>query len=52
MIMMLPFLTALIAIGMTLLGYRMPTLISWAITFLIFLAWLNYHMSDNLNISL
>jgi hypothetical protein len=52
MIMMLPFLTALIAIGLTLRGERMPTIISWSITFLIFLAWLNYHMSDKLNISL
>jgi hypothetical protein len=52
MIMMLPFLTALIAIGLTFRGERMPTIISWSITFLIFLVWLNYHMSDKLNISL
>ncbi len=52
MIMMLPFLTALIAIGLTMRGERMPTIIAWGITFLIFLAWLQYHMTDTLNISL
>lgn len=52
MIMMLPFLTALIAIGLTIRGERMSTIIAWVITFLIFLAWLNYHMTDKLNISL
>lgn len=52
MIMMLPFLTALIAIGLTMRGERTPTIIAWGITFLIFLAWLLYHMTDTLNISL
>lgn len=52
MIMMLPFLTALIAIGLTMRGARVPAIIGWGITFLIFLAWLQYHMTDKLNISL
>lgn len=52
MIMMLPFLTALIAIVLTMRGARMPAIIFWSITFIIFLAWLQYHMTDKLNISL
>lgn len=52
MIMMLPFLTALIAIGLTMGGRRMPSIIAWILTFIIFLAWLQYHMTDKLNISL
>ncbi len=52
MIMMLPFLTALIAISLTMRGERVPAIIGWSITFLIFLAWLQYHMTDKLNISL
>ncbi|WP_290194810.1 DUF5993 family protein [Zwartia vadi] len=52
MIMMLPFLTALIAIVLAMRGARMPAMIGWGVTFIIFLAWLNYHMTDKLNISL
>ena len=52
MIMMLPFLTALIAIGLTMRGERIPAIIGWAVTLIIFLAWLQYHMTDKLNISL
>lgn len=52
MIMMLPFLTALIAIVFTMRGARMPAIIGWGVTFIIFLAWLQYHMTDKLNISL
>lgn len=52
MIMMLPFLTALVAIGLTIRGERTPTIIGWSVTFVIFLAWLHYHMTDALNISL
>lgn len=52
MIMMLPFLTALIAIGLTLRGQRVSSIVAWAVTFIIFLAWLKYHMTDSLNISL
>lgn len=52
MIMMLPFLTTLIAIGLTMRGRRMPAIIAWVVSFIIFLAWLQYHMTDTLNISL
>jgi uncharacterized membrane protein len=52
MIMMLPFLTALIAIGLTMRAMRMPAILAWVVTFVIFLVWLQYHMTDKLNISL
>ena len=52
MIMMLPFLTALIAIVLAMRGLRMPSIIAWGFTFIIFLAWLHYHLTDTLNISL
>ena len=52
MIMMLPFLTALIAIGLTIRGAMVPATIGWGVTFIVFLLWLQYHMTDKLNISL
>ena len=52
MIMMLPFLTALLAIFFGLRGQRNFSIATWVITFLIYLQWMNYHFSDKLNISL
>ena len=52
MVMMLPFLSALLAIWFTLRGNRPYTIRTWIFTFVIFLVWMQYHMTDKLNISL
>lgn len=51
MIMMLPFLTALVAIVLAIRGARMPAIIGWGATFIIFVVWLQYHMTDKFNLS-
>jgi hypothetical protein len=51
MIMMLPFLTALVAIFLSMRGERTPAMIGWGVTFIIFLVWLKFHMTDKLNLS-
>jgi hypothetical protein len=51
MIMMLPFLTALVAIVLTIRGERIPAIAGWGVTFVIFLVWLQFHMTDKLNLS-
>ncbi len=52
MIMMLPFLTAMLAIFFGIRGQRNTAITIWIITFIIYLAWMNYHFTDKLNISL
>ena len=52
MIMMLPFLTTLLAIILSMRGQRTTAIVAWVLSFIIFLAWLHYHMTDKLNISL
>lgn len=52
MIMMLPFLTALLAIGFAIRGQRTACAGLWLITALVLLAWSAYHMTDPLPISL
>ena len=52
MIMMLPFLTTLIAIAFSMRGLRQQAIGTWVISFVIFLVWMKYHMTDPLNISL
>lgn len=52
MIMMLPFLTALIATWFGMRGQRSASIGVWVVTFVIYLAWMKYHMTDKLNISL
>lgn len=52
MVMMLPFLTATLAIWFSIRGKRSVALTSWVITFIIYLGWLKYHITDKLNISL
>jgi len=52
MIMMLPFLTALLATGFAMRGQRAACIGLWLITALILLAWSAYHMTDPLPISL
>jgi hypothetical protein len=52
MIMMLPFFTTLIAIGLGMRGLRQQAIGVWVISFVIFLVWMKFHMTDTLNISL
>jgi hypothetical protein len=52
MIMMLPFLTTLIAIVLSMRGLRQQAIVTWVVSLIIFLAWMKYHMTDALNISL
>ena len=52
MIMMLPFFTAMLAIWFGIRGQRTVAITSWVITFIIYLGWLKYHITDKLNISL
>ena len=52
MIMMLPFLTTLIAIACSMRGLRKQAIGVWVISFIIYLVWMKYHMTDKLNISL
>jgi len=52
MIMMLPFFTTLIAIGLGMRGLRPQAIGVWVISFVIFLVWMKFHMIDTLNISL
>ncbi|WP_370523839.1 DUF5993 family protein [Neopusillimonas aestuarii] len=52
MIMVLPFLTGAIAAWLGVMGKRRACLWAWFITFVIFIAWCQYHMTDSLPISL
>ncbi|MFZ4710267.1 MAG: DUF5993 family protein [Zwartia sp.] len=52
MIMMLPFLTTLIAIVLSMRGLRSQAIGTWVVSFIIFLVWMKYHMTDTLSISL
>ena len=52
MIMMLPFFTTLIASGLGMRGLRQQAIGVWVISFVIFLVWMKFHMTDTLNISL
>jgi len=52
MIMMLPFLTALLAIGFAISGRRGACIGLWVVTVLVFAAWCQYHMTGVLPISL
>lgn len=52
MIMMLPFLTAMLAVWFGIRGQRPACLALWLLTLAIFAAWCNFHMSDSLGLSL
>ncbi len=52
MIMMLPFFTAVVSIWLSIRGKRSAAIGAWVVTFIIFLAWMKYHMTDVLDISL
>ncbi|OWT66217.1 DUF5993 family protein [Candidimonas nitroreducens] len=51
-VMMLPFLTAAIALWLGLTGRRSPCLWLWLLTSIIFAAWCYQHMTGTLSISL
>lgn len=50
--MVLPFLTALFAVGFAIKGDRAFCLAAWLVTLLIFACWCFYHMDSTLPISL
>lgn len=52
MIMMLPFLLAAVSAGLAIGGRRKASLWLWLLTALVYLAWLNYHITDALPLSL
>jgi hypothetical protein len=52
MVMMLPFLTAAIALWLGLTGRRNPCLWLWLLTLIIFAVWCRQHMTSTLPISL
>lgn len=52
MIMMLPFLSALLAIGLAMRGRRNACIGLWVVTLLVFAAWCQYHMTGVLPVSL
>ncbi|WP_198040028.1 DUF5993 family protein [Microbulbifer agarilyticus] len=52
MIIVLPFLTALISAWFTWRGHRATAMGWWAITVAIYVAWCFYHMTTPLKISL
>jgi hypothetical protein len=52
MIMVLPFVTGAIAAWLGMRGKRSACLFAWFITFVIFIAWCAYHMTDPLTLSL
>lgn len=52
MIMMLPFLTGLVAVWFGLLGKRRPCVAFWLITLGVFATWCQFHMTSPLALSL
>jgi Family of unknown function (DUF5993) len=52
MIMMLPFLTALVSVCLAWRGHRCASVGAWLITLAIFIAWCFCHMTDAMNLSL
>jgi hypothetical protein len=52
MVMILPFLIGLLAALFALRGQRMGAVLAWAALVIVLLAWLQYHASDTLNVSL
>jgi hypothetical protein len=52
MVMMLPFLTGLISLGLGIGGMRRACVAFWLITLGIYLAWCKVHMTSSLALSL
>lgn len=52
MVMILPFLIGLLAALFALRGQRLGAILAWAALVVVLLAWLQYHASDTLNVSL
>ena len=51
MVMMLPFLTGLIAVWFGMLRRRRPCVTFWLLTLALFAAWCQYHMTSPLALS-
>ncbi|MBC2768535.1 DUF5993 family protein [Pusillimonas minor] len=52
MIMVLPFITLTIAIWLGMAGRRAACIWAWVVSFVIFAAWCNFHITDPLGLSL
>ncbi len=52
MVMILPFVVGLLAAFLALRGQRFGAILAWAALVIVLLAWLQYHASDTLNVSL
>jgi len=52
MVMMLPFLTGLLAVWFGLAGRRGASLVCWGLTLVLLLLWSRIHMTDSLTITL
>lgn len=52
MIMMLPFLTGMLAAWFGLKGHRPACISLWLLTLAIFAAWCKFHMTDPMGLSL
>jgi hypothetical protein len=52
MFMFLPFAVGLLAAGLALAGRRTVAIWAWAALIVVLAAWLKYHASDALNLSL
>ncbi len=52
MVMILPFVLGLLAAFLAMRGQRFGAILAWAALVIVLLAWLQYHASDKLNVSL
>jgi hypothetical protein len=52
MVMILPFVIGLLAALLAMRGQRFGAILAWAALIIVLLAWLQYHASDTLNVSL
>lgn len=52
MVMMLPFLVALLAMFFAWRGWRRATVVTWLVLFVVLAAWLDYHTTSSLGLTL
>ena len=52
MVMILPFVIGLLAALLAMGGQRFGAILAWLALIIVLLAWLQYHASDTLNVSL
>jgi len=51
MVMMLPFLAALLAVIFAWCGLRRTTMVTWLVLFMVLAVWLNYHATSSLGLA-